>query len=562
MATEEFTHEDFLRVLEMEGKPKGDKVTEQNLEEEAKERDKKLRVLAEKQRARQRGSKVQGDGEFEEYNHEDFIQAMTMMGRTAPVTAETLAREEKRRQEHEQRLSQVSYKKEEGLSLAQKWEKEHEAEESKAEQILRAELKQRPPPPPEPEPEPEAEPAKKEEPPPPTPPEPEKEPESGPDNQLLVGVGHKDVRNHCLAILQSEGDAAQEGEPEGDSAGKFVRSLKEGGTAVTIREGVEKGRDALRSHMEKTTPQNIAVVVVVDYRCAASEAEIDSLLADAQAPTKASPQPAVVVVYSSTQKHGVPPNVLEVLQRIHRPPYVLATVSWDTALRFALSNQSDVTLEEELAVKSNLVKSSDRKEKQGAAGMVITRGKDHDLRMHTSNNPVIWLDVGMHWKGEFDLDLSCILLNHVGAKINLVFFANLAFADGAFTHSGDIMTAPKGDKEAISVDLRRVPPEVRVMYFVITSYGGEQFQKVDKLDASVSVGDASGSKEVFAQMALDGVRDCTAIVLCRVYRTGDNSWGVTNVAAPHPRAETARALVYTAQRDFQSNPPPTWGPLS
>eukprot|EP00756_Hemistasia_phaeocysticola_P038491 Hpha_TRINITY_DN16763_c3_g1::TRINITY_DN16763_c3_g1_i2::g.79575::m.79575 len=105
-------------------------------------------------------------------------------------------------------------------------------------------------------------------------------------------------------------------------------------------------------------------------------------------------------------------------------------------------------------------------------------------------------------------------------------------------------------------------PNGPCFFFASMSYGGEQFQKVEQLDASVSVGDASGSKEVFAQMALEGVRDCTAIVLCRVYRTGENSWGVTNVSSPHPRAETARALVYTAQKDFQTNPPPTWGPLS
>eukprot|EP01062_Namystynia_karyoxenos_P077498 TRINITY_DN7823_c0_g3_i1.p1 TRINITY_DN7823_c0_g3~~TRINITY_DN7823_c0_g3_i1.p1 ORF type:complete len:623 (+),score=183.55 TRINITY_DN7823_c0_g3_i1:96-1871(+) len=582
---ETFTHDEFLRALEMNGKLDSGKVTEKSLAKEEADREKRLRQAAEAARARQQGRAPNAEGKsMEEYTHEDYIQAMTMMGRVAPVTAETLAREEAQRQRHQAMLAEVQYKKGEGgLSLAQQWEKDHEQEESKAEQILRQELKARPPPDPDPDPDPE-----KKEPggggssghhptaePPPEPVDVAKlvaeakpaEP-SGPPNELLQQPGHSDCRNHCLAVLTSA-DVAAAGERGGDSAAEtgagMVHSLREKGCAVSVRDGLASARAALSTHLEQKEPQRIALVIVVDLNALADTAELEPFIAWVHEPSPASPPPPVVVVYPTDQKHGVPPEVLELLQRLHRPPYVLATVNWQTALRFAQSQQKDVGVEEELAVLTNLVPSGGRTQPTAdavvGAGMVIARGKDHDLRMHSSASPVTWLEVGMHWKGEFDLDLSCILLNQLGAKVNIVFFANLAFGDGAFAHSGDIMTAPRGDKEAISVDLRRVPQEVRVMYFVITSYGGEPFQKVEKLDGSVTVGDASGNREAFAQFDLGGSSDCCALVLCRVYRTGETSWGVTKVAQPHPRAETARALVYTAQSDFHKNPPPIWAPL-
>ena len=106
--------------------------------------------------------------------------------------------------------------------------------------------------------------------------------------------------------------------------------------------------------------------------------------------------------------------------------------------------------------------------------------------------------------------------------------------DGSIRHSGDNRTgAGDGDDEVISVDLSRVPPQIKSLIFTVNSFRGQTFEKVQ--NAFCRLINAQNNQEV-ARFNLSCQGSHTALIVAKLYRhngewkmhaIGDNTNGRT-----------------------------------
>eukprot|EP01063_Lacrimia_lanifica_P039658 TRINITY_DN8761_c0_g1_i1.p1 TRINITY_DN8761_c0_g1~~TRINITY_DN8761_c0_g1_i1.p1 ORF type:complete len:566 (+),score=172.57 TRINITY_DN8761_c0_g1_i1:69-1766(+) len=559
---ESFEHDEFIRALGMEGKSPYIGDDEKAMQRWAEEREAKVEAVRLKREAARRGSgpvkEAEGD---EEFTHEMYAEAMKMQGTALAVTAETLEALEAKRKAELERLAEVKYKKAGDKSLAQQWQedRDRETEEIEQEALLRKQAKEAAAaaraaaPPPEPTPE--------------SPVRPTVDASafervnSSVPNRLFEGVGHSDVRNHVLAVKISDES--------------LLGELREAGFAVTSAADLAEAKDVVASHLSQGSPQGITLTVVVHTSPEdADGTALSEFIEYAQKelfPTPAAPQPPPVLLHAKPEGEQVlPAEFLAYLKGQVRPPYVVCSVCDDTVKKFIINNKVDTSLEEEVETLNALVSTQlQGPTSPGLGGTVggvptkgvIATGKDIDLALSNAQ-AVQWLEVAMNWRGRMDLDLSCILLNKEGGRAGMVYFANVAsHKSSGFNHSGDIQTAPNGDKECINVALPLVPPAVHCLYYVINSFSGEPFSDVEAIDAAVTLSDdeaGNGLRENLTQFPLTGSGVHRAVVLCRVFRTGKTSWGITKVDITHDKAATCRELVSTVKKHFLEQPPLVW----
>lgn len=118
--------------------------------------------------------------------------------------------------------------------------------------------------------------------------------------------------------------------------------------------------------------------------------------------------------------------------------------------------------------------------------------------------------------GGVDLDASCLLFDGAGQLVDVVWFEQLRSLDGSILHTGDnVSGAGDGDDEQIKVELSRVPIQVTTLVFVINSFSGETFDRIQ--NAFCRLVDAATQQE-FAMYRLDGQGNHTAMVMAKLYR--------------------------------------------
>ena len=123
--------------------------------------------------------------------------------------------------------------------------------------------------------------------------------------------------------------------------------------------------------------------------------------------------------------------------------------------------------------------------------------------------------------GEIDLDASCIMFDTNNQAIDAIWFKQLQSKDGSITHTGDNRTgAGDGDDEQIIVDLSRIPVNVKTLMFVVNSFTGQNFSKVENAFCRV-VNQVSGQE--VARYNLNGQGSHTAQVMVKLYRH-NNEW--------------------------------------
>lgn len=123
--------------------------------------------------------------------------------------------------------------------------------------------------------------------------------------------------------------------------------------------------------------------------------------------------------------------------------------------------------------------------------------------------------------GSIDLDASCVMFDEAGQAVDTVYYSQLRSNDGSIIHTGDNLTGEgEGDDEQIIVDLDRVPPNVRALVFVVNSFTGQDFGKVE--NAFCRLVDEGTGREI-ARYDLSGRGNHTAQVMAKVYRQ-DGEW--------------------------------------
>jgi tellurium resistance protein TerZ len=120
---------------------------------------------------------------------------------------------------------------------------------------------------------------------------------------------------------------------------------------------------------------------------------------------------------------------------------------------------------------------------------------------------------------EVDLDASCILFDDQGKQADAAWFRQLKSKDGSIVHNGDNRTgAGDGDDEQISVDLARVPANIKSLVFTVNSFTGQNFSQIE--NATCRIVNASNNQEV-ARFNLSTLGAHNAQIMAKLYRHGD-----------------------------------------
>lgn len=165
--------------------------------------------------------------------------------------------------------------------------------------------------------------------------------------------------------------------------------------------------------------------------------------------------------------------------------------------------------------------------------MSVSLNKKQSVSLEKTSGGLTRVFMGLGWdaakaKGGFfgklfgaepesiDLDASCLLLDEKKNIVDTVWFRQLKSRDGSVVHSGDNLTGDgDGDDEVISVDLTKLPSKVKHLVFVISSFRGQTFDKIDQ--ASCRLVDQTTNTEL-ASYTLSGKNPYTAQVMVQVYK--------------------------------------------
>jgi len=112
------------------------------------------------------------------------------------------------------------------------------------------------------------------------------------------------------------------------------------------------------------------------------------------------------------------------------------------------------------------------------AAFAMEKGSVVDLPKSAEMRQIV---AGLGWdtdEGDVDLDVSVVLLDEGGGHVDTVFFGNLEYP--GVTHSGDNLTGEGGgDDETVTLELDKVPSNIRQAIFVINIYtNGKSFAQV------------------------------------------------------------------------------------
>jgi len=148
----------------------------------------------------------------------------------------------------------------------------------------------------------------------------------------------------------------------------------------------------------------------------------------------------------------------------------------------------------------------------------------------TAGSSLTQIKMGLGWdvaksKGFFgfggssetiDLDASCLMFDEQKQAVDAIWFAQLTSKDGSIRHSGDNRTgAGDGDDESITVDLSRIPAQVKTLMFTVNSFQGQSFEKVQ--NAYCRLINAQNNQEV-AKFNLSCQGAHTALIVAKLYR--------------------------------------------
>jgi len=145
------------------------------------------------------------------------------------------------------------------------------------------------------------------------------------------------------------------------------------------------------------------------------------------------------------------------------------------------------------------------------------------------------IHMGLGWdaaKGIFgrakaiDLDASCMVFDSNRNLIDQVWFRQLRSNDGSIQHTGDNRTGRgEGDDESIRVDLEQLSPATTTLVFVVNSFTGQSFSKIE--NATCRLVDLDTDQEI-ARYDLTGSGSHTAQIMAKVSRQG-SGWTMTAI---------------------------------
>ncbi len=165
--------------------------------------------------------------------------------------------------------------------------------------------------------------------------------------------------------------------------------------------------------------------------------------------------------------------------------------------------------------------------------MSVSLEKKSHAEGHAPVEKLEFVSINLSWGArsrfgtEFDLDLSCFLLNgdgKVGAETDFVFYNNPASACGSSVYSGDNRVGEwhELDSETINIDLPKLKDEVERAVIVATIHEADKRNQVFGFvsDSRVEVINRKNSKLLAAYNLGEAFRDEAAVIICEFFRSG------------------------------------------
>lgn len=153
-----------------------------------------------------------------------------------------------------------------------------------------------------------------------------------------------------------------------------------------------------------------------------------------------------------------------------------------------------------------------------------------------------WDDATQSWEA-VDLDASAFVLDSKGNYVDLCYFGQLDCLGGSLTHSGDNKDGQgDGDDETITLNLDSIPAEGHMIYFVCSSFSGNDFSDCDGETARLYV---DGKLQVEIDMDSSAGTN-NAFLCCRLARNDAGGWTLKACAQP-ATISSIRALLPVAQ---------------
>ena len=166
-------------------------------------------------------------------------------------------------------------------------------------------------------------------------------------------------------------------------------------------------------------------------------------------------------------------------------------------------------------------------------GVTLAKGGNVSLSKAAPNLTRVLIGLGWDARSttgaDFDLDASALMCS--GGRVMgdewFVFYNQLKSPDGSVEHTGDNLTGEgEGDDEQIRVDLSRVPQNVKTLVFVVNSFTGQDFGRIE--NAFCRLVDETTGAEI-ARYNLSGGGSHTAQVMAKVYRGSDGGWDMSAI---------------------------------
>ena len=166
--------------------------------------------------------------------------------------------------------------------------------------------------------------------------------------------------------------------------------------------------------------------------------------------------------------------------------------------------------------------------KQRPKGTGVQLKKGQKISLSQMNPQLAQIQVCLGWdilNQACDLDASAFMLgadNKVVGDDWFVFYGQPTSPDGSVSHSGDSDGSGVGDDEIITIDLKRISPNVQKVVFIVTINEALEkrlnFSMVQ--NAYVRVVDKSTNKELVKFMLTDYFATVTSMVVGELYNKG------------------------------------------
>ena len=168
---------------------------------------------------------------------------------------------------------------------------------------------------------------------------------------------------------------------------------------------------------------------------------------------------------------------------------------------------------------------------------------------------------------DVDLDLSCVMFDSAGQMCDHLYSplyreqflaqyglraGKLSSNDGALRHTGDDRSGDTDgddglDNEIITVDLQKVNPNVKQIFFFLNNVGKEDFSQIPHAAIRMFEGTPERVKEVFAtyNVAADAkYKGMTALVMGELYKHNDGwKFNAIGDTYPHPNLGVTIQLI-------------------